>query len=646
MKLEKFVFEDKNVKKVFWPTQAFKKRAWISDEKIYDAAEKNPLKFWSKAAAEIDWFKKWKEVYVENPPYFKWFIDGKLNASVNAVDRHLRTRKNKPAIIWESEVEEKNRILTYNDLYNAVNRLANVLKTFGIRKGDRVAIYLPLIPEVQIAMLACARIGAIHSIIFSAFSPEALRKRIADAGAKLLITADGYYRRGKSVNLKAAADLAVENTTIERVIVVKRLGIAVTMRKDRDYWWNELIKEAKSFCEPEVMDSEDPLFILYTSGTTGKPKGIQHSTGGYLVQANITAKWDFNLHYEDIFWCTSDIGWVTGHTYACYGPLLNGATFLIYEGAPDYPQPDRWWEIIEKYKVTVLYTAPTAIRTFIKLGEEWAKKHDLSSLKILGTVGEPIDRETWLWYFKNIGYERCPVIDTWWQTETGGTLIHALPGIGPFIPAFAGRSFPGTKHTVLNEKGGPAKVNETGYLVQLSPFAPGMLRGIWRDPERYKETYWSKFGDRIYFTGDGAKMDKAGNFRLTGRVDDVMKVAGHRLANAEIEEALNVHKAVAESAVVSMPHEIKGEVPIAFVLLKRGFKPSDALALELIKHVATKISPIAKPEKIFFVRDLPTTRSGKIMRRILRSIVRKEEIGDATTLMNPESVEEIKKLVS
>jgi acetyl-CoA synthetase len=642
--MEKFVIKKG---KVFWPSEEMKERAWINDEKIYKIADKNPIKFWSKLSLEgISWFKKWKNAYVSKPPYFKWFVGGKLNASYNCLDRHLETRKNKVAIIWEPEpLEERERILTYYQLYKEVNKFANVLKDLGVKKGDRVTIYLPMIPEAQIAMLSCSRIGAIHSVVFSAFSSEALKTRIIDAESKVLITADGYYRRGQLINLKESADEAVKGTSIEKVVVVKRAGNEVNMQEGRDFWWHELMKKAKSYCKPEVMDSEDILFILYTSGSTGKPKGICHSTGGYLTQAYWTAKWDFDLHDEDIFWCTSDLGWITGHSYACYGPLLNGATILIYEGAPDYPQLDRWWEIIEKYGVTIFYTAPTAIRMFIAFGDEWVKKHDLSSLRLLASVGEPIDEDAWLWYFNVIGNGRCPLIDTWWQTETGGTLINSLPGIGPFVPTFACKSFPGTRHTVLNEKGEQVKPFEKGSLVQLPPFAPGMLRGIWKDPKKYLETYWSKFGLKVYYTSDAAIINEKGWIRIVGREDDVIKVSGHRIATGEIENALNLHEKVVESAVIGMPHKIKGEVPLAFVILKRGLTPSSELEEELKEQVKKVIGPIAKPEKIVFVEDLPKTRSGKIMRRILKSLITDQPLGDISTLANPECLEKIKKIV-
>lgn len=643
---KKWVVEDPRNKGVYWPSEDMKKTAWVSDPSIYEKASKDPVGFWAEKAEEgLVWFKRWSETYRWDPPFYKWFVDGKLNVSYNALDRHVEGwRRNKAAIIWEPEpMGEPSRIITYYELRREVCKFANVLKRLGVKKGDRVAIYLPMIPEVQIAMLACARIGAVHSVVFSAFSAESLKGRLLDAEPKVLVTSDGYYRRGKPLDLKSKADQGVEGTGVEHVVVVRRTGTPVNMVEGRDLWWHDLMKDVSPTCEPELMDSEDPLFILYTSGTTGKPKGIVHHTGGYAVQAYWTAKWDFDLHDEDLFWCTADIGWVTGHTYGCYGPLLNGATMLEFEGAPDYPKPDRWWEIVEKYGVTIFYTAPTAIRMFIQWGDEWLKGHDLSSLRILGTVGEPIDYDSWMWYFNKIGGGRCPIIDTWWQTETGGTLINSLPGIGPFIPTVAGRSFPGTRHLILDEDG---KESEAGYLVQVSPFAPSLLRTVYKDPERFKQQYFGRFGEKYYFTGDGARIyDDLGNIRITGRVDDVLKVAGHRLSTAEVEDALNRHELVAESAVVGAPHDIKGEVPVAFVVLAGG-EPSAKLEQELVKQVEKVIGPTARPEKIYFVDELPKTRSGKIMRRILRRIIVKEEVGDVTTLQNPESVEKLKKIVT
>lgn len=645
VKQVKWVVKDSKEKEVWWPSEELKRRAWVSDPSIYEEAAKDPVAFWEARAGEgIEWFKRWDEAYRSEPPYFKWFIGGKLNACYNAVDRHVKAGKgDKIAILWVPEPpEEKPRTFTYKQLYDEVNRFANVLKGLGVKRGDRVGIYLPLIPEVQIAMLACARIGAVHSVVFSAFSSDSLRIRLEDAGAKVLVTSDGYYRRGKVVGLKAQADEGIKDTSVERVIVVRRTGNEVNMIKGRDYWWHELMSKTEPSCEPEVMDSEDTLFMLYTSGTTGKPKGVVHTTGGYVTQVYWTARWVFNLHDDDFFWCTSDIGWITGHSYACYGPLLNGASMLIYEGAPDYPAPDRWWEIIERHKITVFYTAPTAIRMFVKLAE-WPKKHDFSSLRLLGTVGEPIDREAWLRYFKIIGGGRCPIIDTWWQTETGGTLITSLPGIGPFMPTVAGKSFPGTAHDVVDEEGKPSP--KGGYLVQLPPFAPGMLRGLYKADEKYRETYWDRYRNRLYFTGDGAHKVAHDCIRVTGRVDDVMKVAGHRMSTAELEDVLNRHKAVMESAVVAKPHVIKGEAPVAYVALEPGVKPSDELAEELIVYIRKVIGPIAKPERIIFAGELPKTRSGKIVRRILKALLINEPIGDTSTLLNPKSIEELKRKV-
>lgn len=645
VKQVKWVVEDPKEKDVWWPSEELKRRAWVSDPSIYEEAARDPVAFWEARAGEgIEWFKRWDEAYRSEPPYFKWFIGGKLNACYNAVDRHVKAGKgDKIAIFWVPEPpEEKPRTFTYKQLYDEVNRFANVLKGLGVKRGDRVGIYLPLIPEVQIAMLACARIGAVHNVVFSAFSSDSLRVRLEDAEAKVLVTADGYYRRGKVVDLKTSADEGIKGTKVEKVVVVKRAGNEVDKVEGRDHWWHELVGKADPNCKPEVMDAEDALFYLYTSGTTGKPKGVIHTTGGYLTQAYWTARWVFDLHDDDIFWCTSDIGWVTGHTYACYGPLLNGVTMLVYEGAPDYPAPDRWWEIIERHKVTVFYTAPTAIRMFVKLAE-WPKKHDLSSIRLLGTVGEPIDREAWLRYFMIIGGGRCPITDTWWQTETGGTLIMSLPGIGPFMPTVAGKSFPGTAHDVVDEEGKPS--SKGGYLVQLPPFAPGMFRGLYKADEKYREIYWNRYRNRLYFTGDGAHKVAHDCIRVTGRVDDVMKVAGHRMSTAELEDVLNRHGAVMESAVVAKPHVIKGEAPVAYVALKPGVKSSNELAEELIVHIRKMIGPIAKPERIIFADELPKTRSGKIVRRILKALLINEPIGDTSTLLNPKSIEELKRKV-
>jgi acetyl-CoA synthetase len=643
----RWVVPDPKKENWYWPSEEMKKRAWVSDPNIYAEAAADPVAFWAKRAEEIVWFEKWKETYIDEPYAYKWFVGGKLNISYNSLDRHLEAGKGeKVALIWEPEPpNEPNRILTYKDLLAEVSRLANALKRLGIKKGDRVGIYLPMIPEAVIAMQACVRIGAVHTVVFSAFSAESLRDRLLDSGARLLITADGYWRRGKLVDLKPQADQALAGTKVEKVIVVRRTGHQIPMDPRRDIWYHELVRGEKDFCPAEPLDSEDLAFILYTSGTTGKPKGVMHTTGGYAVQVYATCKWDFNLHEDDIHWCTADVGWITGHSYLNYGPLMNGVATVVYEGSPDYPDFGRMWQIIEKHKVTVYYTAPTAIRMHMKWGDEWPKKYDLSSLRILGTVGEPINEEAWLWYFKLIGGERCPIIDTWWQTETGATCVQALPGIGPFIPTVAGRPFPGIRAKIVDAGGQPVKVGEGGYLVIEPPFPPALTRGLYGDPEKFKATYFGEFGPRLYFTKDGARMDEMGNIRITGRVDDVMNVAGHRLATAEVEDALSQHPLVSEVAVVSRPDEIKGEVPVAFVLLKAGAQPSEELKKELIKTVDKYIGPTARPAEIYFAEDVPKTRSGKIMRRILKALVRGEPIGDITTLRNPECVEQLKQLV-
>jgi acetyl-CoA synthetase len=606
--------------RTFPPPQEFKENANINDPRIYEIAARDPEAFWAKAAEELDWFKKWEKVLEWDPPWAKWFIGGKLNASYNCIDRHLKTwRRNKAAIIFEGEPGDE-RVLTYQDLHREVCKFANVLKKLGIKKGDRVAIYLPMIPELPIAMLACARIGAVHSVVFGGFSAEALRDRINDAQAKLLITADGGWRRGHVVPLKKNADEALKQTpSIKNVIVVRRVGDDTLTLKPSEFWWHELMRDAPLDCPPEPMDSEDMLFILYTSGTTGKPKGVVHTTGGYLVGTALTHKWIFDIKDEDVYWCTADIGWVTGHSYIVYGPLANGTTTLMFEGVPDYPDKDRFWAIVEKYRVTILYTAPTAIRTFMRWGEEYPNRHDLSSLRLLGSVGEPINPEAWMWYYRVIGKERCPIVDTWWQTETGHILITPLPGISTLKPGSANRPFPGIEAAVLDESGTPIPPGQgAGYLVITKPW-PGMLRTLYGDPERYKQAYWSKFPG-VYLTGDGCKIDKDGDFWLLGRIDDVLNVSGHRISTMEVESALVDHPAVAEAAVIGKSHEIKGQAVSAFVTLRAGYKPSPSLADELKQHVAKKIGPIARPDDIFFTAELPKTRSGKIMRRLLRDI--------------------------
>jgi len=634
-------------KRRFRPPKAFAARANVRDPGIYRKADRNFEKFWEGFARELSWFRPWKKVLDWKPPKAKWFVGGKLNISVNCLDRHLDgPRRNKAAIIWEGEPGDQ-RVLTYRELHREVCRFANVLKGLGVRKGDRVTLYLPMIPELPISMLACARIGAIHSVVFGGFSAESLRDRINDQKAKVLVTADGGWRRGKEVPLKAISDDALKDApSIEAVVVVKRTGSAIAWKEGRDHWWGELILDAPARCAPEVLDAEDPLYILYTSGTTGKPKGILHTTGGYLVGTYATSKWVFDLKDEDIYWCTADIGWVTGHSYVVYGPLANGATCLIYEGAPDTPARDRFWDIIERHGVTILYTAPTAIRAFMKWGAEWPDKHDLSSLRLLGSVGEPINPEAWIWYHENIGQGRCPIVDTWWQTETGMILITPLPGITTTRPGSATVAFPGIQAKVMLARSGEEVKAGGGYLAITRPW-PAMLRTIWGDDSRYVETYWSKWGPNLYFPGDGAKRDRDGYFWLLGRVDDVMNVAGHRIGTMEVESALVDHSAVAEAAVVGVPDELKGTAIAAFVILKEKTKTGEAvrgdgLQKELQGHVAKKIGALARPDKVFFTADLPKTRSGKIMRRLLRDIAAGRVLGDTTTLADPSVVASLK----
>ncbi|MBC7074077.1 acetate--CoA ligase [Candidatus Parcubacteria bacterium] len=633
---------------LYYPTDEFKSKANVSDPKIYEIAKKDPISFWENLAKELFWYKPWQKAFEHNPPYFKWFLGGKINITANIFEKNKlgweKIRK-KTAIIWEPEpIEEKPRILTYEELFEKVCKFANALKRLGVKKGDVVGIYLPMIPEGIISMLACARIGAVHSVVFSAFSPTALKIRLQITEAKVLITADGYWRRGKIINLKESADEAIKDTKVERVIVVKRLGNEIPWQKERDFWFEELIAKENKECRAEEMDSEDLFFVLFTSGTTGIPKGCMHTCGGYTVQAYWTGKFIFDFHEDSILWSTSDFGWITGHSYTVYSPLLNGITTLIYEGVPDFPTPDRWAQIIEKHKVKIFYTAPTAIRMFIKYGEDKIKDYKFETLRLLGSVGEPIDEETWLWYFKNVGKEKCPIVDTWWQTETGGILITSLPGIGPFKPAFAGLPFPGIQVDILDDKGNPCKVGEKGNLVILPPFSPGMLRGTFKDPEKYKKTYWSQYGESIYFTSDGAMKDENGLIRVLGRVDDVIKVAGHRISTGEIESAVNSHPEISESAVVGVPDEIKGEVPVVFAVSKSQ-KPAGMLRDEIIMQIRKQIGPIALPKEVYLVEDLPKTRSGKIMRRILKRLLTEEELGDLSTLANPEVVEKIKNLI-
>lgn len=623
-------------KRVFEPPAEFARRALVNSPEVYERAKADPEGFWGSLADELTWFRKWDTVLEWEPPFAKWFVGGQLNVCHNCLDQHLGTqREHKTAILWEGEPGDR-RALTYRELWEEVCRFANALKGLGVKRGDRVAIYMPMVPELPIALLACARIGAPHTVVFGGFSAESLSDRINDAGAKVLITADGGYRRGGVVPLKVAADEALATAeTIESVVVLKRVGekTPVTMQEGRDHWWHDLVAAASTDCPAEAMDSEDLLYILYTSGSTGKPKGIAHTTAGYLLGCAVTMRWIFDLRDEDVFWCTADIGWVTGHSYVVYGPMANGATQVIYEGAPDFPDKDRFWEICERYGVTVFYTAPTAIRAFMKWGTEFPERRDLSTLRLLGSVGEPINPEAWVWYHEYIGGGRCPVVDTWWQTETGHILISPLPGITPLKPGSATKPFPGIEADIVDESGNSVPTGAGGYLVITKPW-PGMLRTLYKDPQRYQQQYWSKYPG-IYFTGDGAKRDADGYFWLLGRVDDVMNVAGHRISTMEVESALVDHAAVAEAAVIGKTHEIKGQGIAAFVTVKAGMHADPELANALKQHVAQKIGPIARPDDILFTAELPKTRSGKIMRRLLRDIAEGRALGDTTTLADP-----------
>jgi acetyl-CoA synthetase len=632
--------------RVFPPSDSFTAQANVPDPGVYERAEKDPEAFWATFASELEWVTPWTRVLEWKPPHAKWFLGGTLNASVNCVDRHVRgPRRNKAALIWEGEPGDR-RTLTYFDLFRQVSQFANVLKSLGVTRGDRVALYMPLVPELAIAMLACARIGAVHSVVFGGFSSESLRDRINDSQCKLLVTSDGGWRRGAIIPLKQMADEALTGTpSITGVVVVRRLSadaLPVHMQEGRDQWYHELMQDASYDCAPEPMDAEDMLYILYTSGTTGKPKGIVHTTGGYLTGVYATTKWVFDLKEDDVYWCTADIGWVTGHSYVVYGPLANGATVVMYEGAPDWPARDRFWQIIERYGVTIFYTAPTAIRAFMKWGTEWPARRNMSSLRLLGSVGEPINPEAWVWYHRFIGGERCPVVDTWWQTETGAIMITPLPGITTTKPGSATRTFPGIKAELKTDAGDTLEGAAGGLLALTRPW-PSMLRGIYGDPERYVNTYWSRWTPDIYFTGDGAKRDLDGYFWLLGRVDDVLNVAGHRIGTMEVESALVDHPNVAEAAVVGRPHEIKGQAVAAFVTLKEGSQGGEAMVAELREHVAKKIGAIARPDDIIFTADLPKTRSGKIMRRLLRDIAEGKALGDTTTLADPAVVARLKE---
>jgi acetyl-CoA synthetase len=649
--MEKKFMSMMDEKRVFEPPEELKKKAYIKtmDEykKLYKQSVDDPEKFWGEQASLLDWYKKWDKVseWDFGKPELKWFAGGKLNVSYNCLDRHLATKGNKAALIWQGEPLEESKTYTYQQMHYHVCKFSNVLKKHGVKKGDRVTIYLPMIPELPIAMLACARIGAIHSVVFGGFSAEALRDRIQDCESEVVITCDGYYRSGKTVQSKGNADKAIEECPkVRKVMVVKRMGIDIPFKKGRDFWWHEEAAQADilPYCEPEKMDAEDILFILYTSGSTGKPKGVIHTTAGYLLYSAITLKYVFDVKDEDVWFCTADIGWVTGHSYILYGPLALGATSLMFEGVPTYPQPDRFWEIVERFKVNGFYTAPTAIRALMKEGEEWTKKRDLSSLKILGSVGEPINPEAWIWYHVNVGKEKRPIMDTWWQTETGGFLITPLP-ITPLKPGSATFPFFGVCPKILRENGTECEVDEGGSLVITRPW-PGMLRGFWNDTnrQRFKETYFAMYPGN-YFTGDGSRKDPDGYYWLLGRIDDVINVSGHRIGTAEVESALVSHPSVAESAVIGYPHDIKGQGIYAFVTLKSGIRKSEDLKKQLVAHVRTVIGPIASPDKLQFADGLPKTRSGKIMRRILRKIAegRIDELGDTSTLADPSVVTQL-----
>jgi acetyl-CoA synthetase len=637
--------------RVFPPPKSFSKRARISSlaqyRKLYDESIRQPLKFWARQAREeLAWFKPWKHVLQWKLPDAKWFAGGQLNVSYNCLDRHLGTpTANKAALIWEGEpagpgAPGHERTYTYRQLHHEVCLFANVLKRNGLKKGDRVIIYLPMVPEAAIAMLACSRIGAVHSVVFGGFSAQSVADRIFDSQAKLVITADGGYRRGSVVPLKKSVDEALSlkdaagnllARSIKKVIVLRRTGQEIQIQEGRDVWWHRELQYVDAVCPAEKLDSESPLFILYTSGSTGKPKGILHTTAGYLLYAAMTTKYVFDLRPEDVYWCTADIGWVTGHSYVVYGPLANGATSLMYEGAPNHPEPDRFWRIVTRHGVTILYTAPTAIRAFMKWGKQWPDKHDLSSLRLLGTVGEPINPEAWMWYREVIGHNRCPIVDTWWQTETGGIMITPLPGATPAKPGTATLPFFGIVPEVVDDQGNPVPKNSGGKLVIRKPW-PGMLRGVWGDPKRFFETYWTEVPGS-YFTGDGCRQDKLGYFWIVGRIDDVLNVAGHRIGTAEVESALVSNLKVAEAAVVGRPDDLKGQALVAFVTLKSGIAPVAAIRDELRSHVAREIGPVAKPDDIRFAEALPKTRSGKIMRRLLKQIACGGEVkGDTTTL--------------
>lgn len=644
--IESDVFDDLlDEQREFPAPQDFAKSAHVKDESLYKKAEKDVLGYWEDRARELDWFKPWNKVMEWDPPHVKWFTGGKINISYNCLDRHLKgPRRNKAALIWEGE-DGTVKTLTFLQLHQEVCKFANVLKKLGVGKGDRVALYMPMLIEAAVAMLACARIGAVHNVVFGGFSADSLSERINDSQAKVVITADGGWRRGSVLTLKHAADRALEKCpSVKHVIMVKNLPgehHLLHVMEGRDHWYHRLMDHCSAVCEPEQMDAEDPLYILYTSGTTGKPKGIVHTTGGYAVGTYTTSKYVFDIKDEDIFWCTADVGWVTGHSYVVYGPLMCGATVMMYEGAPNYPDKDRMWELVEKHRASIFYTAPTAIRSFMKWGTEHPEKHDLSSLRLLGSVGEPINPEAWIWYNEHIGKGNCPIVDTWWQTETGAIMISGLPGVTAMKPGFAGPPLPGIRATILDDKGNEVKEG-SGLLAITHPW-PSIARTIWGDDERYVSTYFSRWPDKkLYFPGDGAKRDKKGNFMILGRIDDVLNVSGHRIGTMEVESALVDHPMVAESAVVGRKHDVKGQAIVAFVSLKGTTRPDPSLREELKQHVVEKIGALARPEEILFAADLPKTRSGKIMRRLLRDIAEGRALGDVTTLADPTVVEALR----
>ena len=638
----KDIFSEDQVKP-FQPPEDFKASAQVKDDGLYKKAEKDKLAFWADMAENLDWTKKWDQVLDDsNPPYFMWFVNGKINVSANCIDRHIENGLgDKKAIVFEGE-QGDTASLTYSELLKEVNKFSNVLRELGVSSGDTVTLWMPMIPEAVVAMLACTRVGAVHSVVFGGFSPDSLKDRILDSKSKVLITADGANRKGKVLPMIGAAAEALEDCpSIEKVIIVERSGADYDPIEGRDLRWEDLMKDAEEDFSPVEMDAEDPLFILYSSGTTGKPKGILHTTGGYLVGVNTTHRYVFDHRDDDIFWCTADIGWITGHSYIVYGPLSNGSTVFMYEGTPDYPKRDRFWELVEKYNITVFYTAPTAIRSFMRWGNHFPEGRDLSSLRLLGSVGEPINPEAWLWYHEHIGKGKCPIVDTWWQTETGMIMITPLPGVTPLKPGSATKPFPGIDAEVVDDQGEPSKPGQRGFLVVKSPW-PAMLRTLYEDPDRYENTYWKQYPG-LYFTGDGAWKDEQGYFWIMGRVDDVLNVSGHRIGTMEVESALVDHRDVAEAAVIGKVHEVKGHAITAFVTLKEGVEGSEELVKELKAHVGKKIGAIARPEEVFFTYELPKTRSGKIMRRLLRDIAEQRDLGDVTTLMDPDVVASIKE---